>query len=345
LYSIYPYPMALLGEKHSEFDLIEPSPSKSTHHDAVVLAASAGGDASDDKNDSLIDNDQLGHQQPRRLDTRSKSLVDTIVGSDKIPKKLDKISRLFRSRKSLRLKNIEEQIENAPLHMFGDDKTPMYIRRLMKDAHSGDIEACFTLGYCFDVGSAGIKPNTNEAIFWYTKAADADHAIAQNNLGVIYSTGHKGLTKRDWAEALHWYLKAAEHSNPNACFHAGLAYMNGEGVEARDDEKAFMYYKRAAKNGHVLAMSNVGAMYMGGRGVDKNHKKAFKWLKKAVSASNDAVSLHNLGVMYIHGLGVLQDAETGEHYIKQSSTGKNAGIIPKELSLLTRKTGATLYNS
>lgn len=299
--------------------------------------------------ESLVDNDQLDDIFPRAYNTpRANSLPisnEKAVSSTKVTRKLDRaVSMFFRSKKSLRAQAIEDHVANASLRDFGDENTPVFIKALMRDAHSGDVEAQFTLGYCYDIGSGGLKPSTNDAVFWYTKAADQDHAIAQNNLGVIFSTGHRGMTKKDWAEALHWYVKAAKHGNPNAQFHAGLAYMNGEGVEARDDALAFKYYKNAAKQGHVLAQSNVGAMYMGGRGVEKNLKKAFKWMKKAAS-KDDAVACHNVGVMYIKGMGVLQDAELGEDYIRRASTGKNSGIIPKELSLLTKKTGATLYNS
>jgi len=291
--------------------------------------------------DSLVDNDQLDDVFPRVFKpTRSTSLPMRFEQKG-ISQKLGKI---FRPKKSLRARAIDEVVASAPISQFGDENTPVFIKRLMKDAQAGDVEAQFTLGYCYDVGSAGLKPCTNDAVFWYTKAADQDHAIAQNNLGVIYSTGHRGMTKKDWAEALHWYMRAAQHDNPNALFHAGLAYMNGEGVEGRDDFKAFMLYKRAAKQGHVLAMSNVGAMYMGGRGVDKNYKKAYKWLKKA-AAKDDSVACHNLGIMYIKGFGLLEDHELGESYVRRASTGKNSGIIPKDLSLLTKKTGATLYNS
>jgi TPR repeat protein len=335
--------LALFGRIASH----ELSPSKSVG--ALPSEMGMAGDEEFKKGmESLVDNDQLDDIFPRMKHTpRANSLPMTFESAtaQKVSKKLDNaVSRMFRSRKSLRAQAVEDHVANASLREFGDDNTPIFIKRLMKEAHSGEIEAQFTLGYCYDVGSGGLKPSTNDAIFWYTKAADQDHPIAQNNLGVIFSTGHRGLTKKDWAEALHWYLKAAEHGNPNAQFHAGLAYMNGEGVEARDDATAFAFYKRAAKQGHVLAMSNVGSMYMGGRGVQKNLKKAYKWLKKA-AAKEDAVACHNLGVMYIKGMGVLQDAELGEGYIRRASTGKNSGIIPKDLSLLTKKTGSTLYNS
>jgi len=273
-------------------------------------------------NNSLVDNDSLD--------------LDSLP----ITKKPSLFSRLFRSRVSKKVQALADKVDNASLDEFGDDHTPMVIRHLMKDAHSGDIDAQFSLGYCYDVGQR-VESNTNEAIFWYTLAANKGHLIAQNNLGVLYSTGHMGRVAKEPAEALHWYKLAAKQGNFNAQFHCGLAHMNGEGLEERDDAMAFYWFKKAAKQGHVLSMSNVGAMYMGGRGVDTNYKKAFKWLMKAVD-ENDPVALHNLGVMYIHGYGIVADDFIGRDLIRQSLRSES---VPIQLSKVAVESGVTLYNS
>jgi len=273
-------------------------------------------------NNSLVDNDSLD--------------LDSLP----ITKKPSLFSRLFRSRVSKKVQALADKVDNASLDEFGDDHTPMVIRHLMKDAHSGDIDAQFSLGYCYDVGQR-VESNTNEAIFWYTLAANKGHLIAQNNLGVLYSTGHMGCVAKEPAEALHWYKLAAKQGNFNAQFHCGLAHMNGEGLEERDDAMAFYWFKKAAKQGHVLSMSNVGAMYMGGRGVDTNYKKAFKWLMKAVD-ENDPVALHNLGVMYIHGYGIVADDFIGRDLIRQSLRSES---VPIQLSKVAVESGVTLYNS
>lgn len=274
---------------------------------------------------SLVDNDSL------ELDSSSTSTSN---------KKPSLFSRLFRSRVSKKVQALAERVDNASLLEFGDEKTSMVMRQLMKDAHSGDELAQFSLGYCYDVGQR-IEANTNEAIFWYTLAANQGHLIAQNNLGVLYSTGHMGRVAKDPAEALHWYKLAAKQGNCNAQFHCGLAHMNGEGLEDRDDNMAFYWFKKAAKQGHVLSMSNVGAMYMGGRGVDQNYKKAFKWLLKAVD-ENDPVATHNLGVMYIHGYEVVADEFYGRDLIRQALRSDS---IPAQLSKVAIQSGVTLYNS
>ena len=56
--------------------------------------------------------------------------------------------------------------------------------------------------------------NYDEALKWYRKAAEQDHAKAQSNLGVMYSLG-QGVTKNLMA-AFAWYTIAAANGHTNA---------------------------------------------------------------------------------------------------------------------------------
>ena len=60
----------------------------------------------------------------------------------------------------------------------------------------------------------GVAKDEVEAVKWYRKAAEQNHAAAQYNLGVCYANG-QGVAK-DEVEAVKWYRKAAEQN------HAGL---------------------------------------------------------------------------------------------------------------------------
>lgn len=126
---------------------------------------------------------------------------------------------------------------------------------------------------------------TDEAVHWYTEAAMRGHAIAQNNLGVLNSTGHRGSylhtylptylsvndlptsesllsgrRPRDPAEALYWYRESAKKGYVSGQFHAGLMCMSGQGMNQPNASEAFDWFKKAGKQGHPLAQSNVGAM-------------------------------------------------------------------------------------
>ena len=53
----------------------------------------------------------------------------------------------------------------------------------------------------------GVPQNYAEAMKWYRKAAQQDHASAQNNLGLMFSEGHS--MPPDNVQAHMWYNLAA----------------------------------------------------------------------------------------------------------------------------------------
>jgi len=292
------------------------------------------GDFGEGMKSSLVDGDHMEGETFKKRGFKSKTLRE--IGN------FFNVKTRFQSS---RVKNEKKLIARKDVMEFGDDNTPMNVRRLMKDADLGDREARFTLGYYFDVGAGGVEPNTEEAIHYYQLAAMDGHEIAQNNIGVLYSTGHRGRIAKNAPEALHWYKKAAvQFHNASAQFHCGLAYMNGEGLDEKDDAIAFQYFKMAAKQGHLLSQSNVGAMYMGGRGINTNYYKARKWLLKA-AAMEDAVALHNLGVIYSAGYGVDPNMSLSYEYFARSMGGRNRTMISDELHQATKGKNGTLYNS
>ena len=63
---------------------------------------------------------------------------------------------------------------------------------------------------------------------WYRLAAEQGNAAAQNNLGVMYSTG-EGVPQND-AEAVKWLRLAAEQGVARAQYTLGLNYALGQGV-------------------------------------------------------------------------------------------------------------------
>jgi len=81
-----------------------------------------------------------------------------------------------------------------------------------------------------------------EAVKWYRKAAEQDHALAQYNLGACYAFG-QGVAK-DCVEAVKWYRKAAEWNLALAQSNLGVCYAKGEGVR-KDEVEAVRWYRRA----------------------------------------------------------------------------------------------------
>ena len=93
-----------------------------------------------------------------------------------------------------------------------------------------------------------------EAVKWYRKAAEQNHAEAQYNLGVCYSNG-QGVAK-DEVEAVKWYRKAAEQNFAAAQYNLGVCYYKGEGV-AKDYVEAYKWLLLAARQGDEDAKKNI----------------------------------------------------------------------------------------
>ena len=51
-------------------------------------------------------------------------------------------------------------------------------------AEAGNVGAQFNLGYMYNVGQ-GVPQDYTEASKWYRRAAEAAHAVAQNNLSIM----------------------------------------------------------------------------------------------------------------------------------------------------------------
>jgi TPR repeat protein len=97
-----------------------------------------------------------------------------------------------------------------------------------------------------------------QAIQWWKKAAEIDHAKAQVKLGLAYAHG-KGVEKSA-EQAFHWYTKAAEQGDASAQFYCGLALQLGEGV-AQDSVLARERYEQAAAHDIVQACFNLGGTH------------------------------------------------------------------------------------
>lgn len=177
-----------------------------------------------------------------------------------------------------------------------------------------------------------------KARIYYTSAANAGLAAAQNNLGSMYYEG-EGVEKND-SLAIYWYRRSAEQgvnmavdNLRKACYQgAKRKWQKGETaraiewlkiaeawgredakdllfsiyLETKDYEKAFEYSMRIPDKkeyANVLACG-VADIYC----QKEDYKKAAEWYKKA-SDLNNAEASARLGLMYAYGTGVEKDNE------------------------------------
>ena len=111
--------------------------------------------------------------------------------------------------------------------------------------------------------------------------AEEGNAVAQFNLGVMYSNG-RGVSQDD-TSAVRWYRLAAEQVHADAQYNLGLMYSNGRGI-LEDDTAAVRWYRLAAEQGKADAQNNLGFMYETGEGVIQDSVYAYMWFSIAASS-------------------------------------------------------------
>lgn len=143
-------------------------------------------------------------------------------------------------------------------------------------AVTGHDKAQLKLGEMSLKGECG--KGVEEAVKWFTKAAEAGNAEAQINLGLLYFNG-KGVTQSD-GEAIKWYRKAAEQGNVVGQWLLGTMYADGKGVP-KDEVQAVNWYRKSAEQGNAVGQRLLGGMYANGDGVAQDYVQAYMWLTLA----------------------------------------------------------------
>ena len=139
-------------------------------------------------------------------------------------------------------------------------------------AELGDKEAQYTLGVLYER-----QKNFSEALEWYMKSAMQNYAVAQNEVGNLYTEGRAGIDK-DFNKAFEWYTKASDNGYFDAINNLAGMYNQGRGTE-KDQPKAAQLYELAASKGSIRAMYNLGVVYGNGEGVEKNMVQSYKWFE------------------------------------------------------------------
>ena len=96
-----------------------------------------------------------------------------------------------------------------------------------------------------------------------------------------------GLLARDFKET----LKEAEKGNAIAQSDLGIMYTRGDGV-SKDDVEAVKWFRKAAEQGLDNAQYNLGVMYYEGEGIPKDYAEAYAWLNLARAQGNSLTKFY-----------------------------------------------------
>jgi hypothetical protein len=196
-------------------------------------------------------------------------------------------------------------------------------RNLILDAaKNGNVDAQFNFAKMY------VRCGKNEdAVRWYTKAAELGFADAQYSLGCLYALGDG--VKEDKEDALFWFTLAAEKGhhdaleklvamaeagNVAALNNLGEMYETGSGV-AEDVEEAVRCYTKIDVLGCSSALNQILKLARAG-----NAAAIHRVLEMALAGR--AVAQHKLGEMYQFGNGLAENSKEAIHwYTKAAEQG------------------------
>lgn len=153
--------------------------------------------------------------------------------------------------------------------------------------------------------SYGMMRVSKEALLgeqWMLRAAGQNDAEAQFWLAFGYENNWFGTT--DKQEALKWYTKAAENGCPDAQVELGLKLKYGEDME-QNYETAAKWFRMAADHvpnlgGAFQGRNELGLLYMEGLGVPQDFLQAYFWFSIDSREGNIERAKTHLSVAQIH---------------------------------------------
>lgn len=161
----------------------------------------------------------------------------------------------------------------------------------------------YALGELYEAGK-GVPQDYNEAVGWYTRAADLGSIKAMLKLAVVQREGLPGIPP-DLASSTSWLQRAAEQGSIPGALELGRAYQAGVGV-APNAQEAAKWFGQALAGGAISAEYNMGMLYKNGLGGQPDFVRAVEHFERGANAK-DARAMLALGDLYANGEGVPAD--------------------------------------
>jgi uncharacterized protein len=149
-----------------------------------------------------------------------------------------------------------------------------------KAADKGSSAAMVELGVMYGTG-AGVPRDQAKARDLFERAAKAGNPRGVTNLAAI-----DGGAASNPAEARAMLAKAAEANSAEAQFQLGLMYAQGTGG-AKDDVAARALFEKAAAQNHPLALEWLGALAQSGRGGAQDTRAAKSYYERAAALGDE----------------------------------------------------------
>jgi len=158
-------------------------------------------------------------------------------------------------------------------------------------AKNGDPKAQYNIAL-MSLSGKGTKVSREEAISWYTKAADQNHAPSQYSLGYMYQKQAK-TNPLLINQSKYWYTQAMANGVKEAYTNMAFLYYNGYGKDIpRDIPKAIVLLNKAASMGDANAQLNLAIIYGWKNDVPNDKQKTYKYLKQALANGKSEASAY-----------------------------------------------------
>lgn len=194
----------------------------------------------------------------------------------------------FMSRSAMEMMSFDEQLEAA---------------------EEGDEDAMEAVAMVYLNGDEEVEADAEKALYWFTKLAEEENAVAAFNVGLFYAKGFGA--DRDLAKAAEWMEKAAE-------------YGDDDGIVAAEKYRQALSDLALAENGDADAQGRLAGFYMAlagsleQAGTGGDYAESLKWAKLAADNGNGD-GLWALALAYEHGRGVAKNQSIALEYYEQGA--------------------------
>ncbi len=205
-----------------------------------------------------------------------------------------------------------ESIKKMAFEAKGDRKYEEALRLFDLAAQKDDIDSWVEIGLlCTDPDIESLF-DPQKGIFCYEKAALQNHAVAWNNIGVLYQNGigHSFDIKK----AIQAYERSAELGDGMALSNLGDLHYFGEYV-AQNYDLALAFYQKAEMLRYYNYDKISEIFYQ-----QRDYGNLLVYLKKDYDQSYSGIYY---GIIYEHGMGVKSDLKKAIKYFEQANSYSN----------------------
>ena len=143
----------------------------------------------------------------------------------------------------------------------------------------------FSVSFAYQHGQYSLPQDNAKAMEYCIKAANKDHAIAQNH--AIQWSMKKDADMND--SVMYWLRKAAEQGEKQALFNLGISYHRGDIDGNTNVSKSNELFRKSAEFAYEPAYTRMAQIYYNGEGVGKNNTiaKYWAWLEFACMSDQE----------------------------------------------------------